>query len=195
MSGILCKLSLSCFKLFLMWLERWSAIFICGIAITACGKVWFALAAILRMLGIDVETGLFSRSLIPILRITYSGSVEGWSSRFVRSSFMCAILAPGNDSMLTWLLGDVVILDRFESPIIRIWLLVLEILQSQFLWNVFSCLFSFAVKTEGLFVRLMGFARCGLEWVWSGELCWWTGQLCCVLAGLPEVGAVGLLVI
>jgi hypothetical protein len=26
-------------------------------------------------------------------------------------------------------------------------------------------------------------------------LCWWTGQLCCVLAGLPEVGAVGLLVI
>ena len=51
MSGILCKLSLSCFKLCLMRLERWSAIFICGIAIKAWGKVSFALAAILRRLG------------------------------------------------------------------------------------------------------------------------------------------------
>ena len=98
---------------------------------------------------------------------------------------MWAILVPGNDSMLTWFLGEVVILDRFDSLGIRIWLLVLENLQSQFLWNVFSCLFSFAVKTEGFSVRLMGFARCELERVWSVEFCSLTGELCCVLAGLP----------
>ena len=51
MSGILCKLSLSCFKLFLMWLERWSAIFICGISNNCLGESLVCLSGHLTYVG------------------------------------------------------------------------------------------------------------------------------------------------
>ena len=128
-----------------------------------------ALAAILRRFGNEVDITLFSLSFIPMLIMTHFGSLEGWCSSFVNKCLMCVILAPGKDSMWTWLFGDVVIRERFESPRMSILLFGLVIFQSAFLCIVFSCLFSFTVKTGGVPARLTG----PVVWPLAG---WWVGE-------------------
>lgn len=101
------------------------------------------------MFGIEVEIGLLSLSLIPMLKIMQSGCAIVWFSSFPRRCVMCVVLAPGNDSIWTSCVEEVVIRDRFESPRIRILVLVLFMFQTVLLCNVVSCLIKSAAKSLG----------------------------------------------